>query len=142
MKVEALVKVEKEISFLEIDVEPRYWEDFVFNGVQCDDDDITIWGRKKNEWHLTFDLKTGRVLDWIEGNTFDIYSKVCDAGIYYLLDKDKKRIFRRDGYVPEGVCHGDNGYGDYIIMKINEKGYIENYKNTINMNNNWELIEK
>lgn len=39
-----------------------------------------------------------------------------------------------DGYVPEVMCPKDNGYGDYIIMDIDENGFIQGW--------NKELVRK
>jgi hypothetical protein len=36
-------------------------------------------------------------------------------------------VYSKDGYVPEIMCPEGNGYGDYIIMKVNENGYIANW---------------
>jgi len=37
----------------------------------------------------------------------------------------------KDGYVPDIMCPGDEGYGDYIIMTVNESGVIEGWKQTL-----------
>jgi hypothetical protein len=29
------------------------------------------------------------------------------------------------------LCHGDNGFGDYIIFSVNESGQIDNYVNRL-----------
>jgi len=34
-------------------------------------------------------------------------------------------------YVPEIMCPKENGYGDYIIMIVDENGKIENWKQTL-----------
>ena len=39
-----------------------------------------------------------------------------------------------DGYVPKVMCPVDEGYGDYIIMDIDENGFIQDW--------NKELIRK
>lgn len=79
------------------------------------------------------DIDNGLVVDWPEGVEASFHFKVCDAGSYYLLDSDKKivaSIF--DNYVPDGLCHGDNGYGDYIIFSVNGNGEINKYSNKVN----------
>ena len=59
----------------------------------------------------------------------DVHFKVCDQGEYWLLDDDSERVARWAGfYVPdEFLCHGDEGYGDYIIFKVGADGRIEGW---------------
>jgi hypothetical protein len=84
-----------------------------------------------DRWQPVIDLNSGVVVDWPSGVEADIHFKVCDDGLYYLLDENKLAIAERDGYVPDGLCHGDIGYGDYIIFKIAGDGKIEDYRNLI-----------
>jgi hypothetical protein len=51
--------------------------------------------------------------------------KVCDEGVYILLDADRKEITRRTGYVPNRLLPGD--YGDYLSVDIDENGKITNW---------------
>lgn len=106
----------------------RYWEDATVNGVQ-DEDGTLIPCRVGDIWRAKIDLATGVICDWPSGTTADIHYKVCDNGEYWLLDANGSPIARRDGYVP-GVflCHGDNGYGDYIILKVGSDGQIAHYQ--------------
>lgn len=68
--------------------------------------------------------------------------KVGNAGEYWLLDADKKRIAKWKGYyVPNDIlCVGDNGYGDYIIFKIDETGMIPGWSPDIN-EADWEALK-
>ena len=61
------------------------------------------------------------------GTTADIHYKVCDDGVYTLLDEGGAKIVAKDGYVPDIMCPEGEGYGDYIIMKIDGKGNIANW---------------
>ena len=46
--------------------------------------------------------------------------------------KTKKIIASRfDNYVPDGLCHGDRGFGDYIIFDVAASGNIVGYNNLI-----------
>lgn len=111
-------------AYIEIEAGVRYWEDAYLNGQ--DDSCGTIPLRRGDAWCPTIELATGRVLGWPEGMTADIHYKVCDQGLYWLLDEAKQRIARWSGYyVPNDIlCVGDNGYGDYIIFKIGGDGLI------------------
>ena len=52
-----------------------------------------------------------------------MHYKVCDEGTYTLLDQDMAKIVEIESYVPN--CIGK--YGDYIVMEIDEDGYIEGF---------------
>lgn len=43
---------------------------------------------------------------------------------------DHRRIAKWGGYyVPDDfLCHGDRGFGDYIILNIDEHGKVDNWK--------------
>ncbi len=53
--------------------------------------------------------------------------KICNSGIYFLLDKDKKVICKIAGYVPNGLVPDSDDCGDYIRLRINSDGTIENW---------------
>jgi hypothetical protein len=116
-------------THLEVDAEPRYWEDAIVNGVE-DDDGTLIPGRDGESWKVRIDLAAGRIEDWPEGTEARIHYKVCDAGLYWLTDAQGKRIATRKGhYVPgEYLRHGDNGFGDYIILNVGSDGVIAEYR--------------
>lgn len=105
----------------------RYWEDAYVNDVE-DTDGTLIPGRDGDVWRAKIDLDTGKIEGWPDGTTASIHYKVCDAGQYWLLDATGAKIGYRDGYVPNDfLCHGYNGYGDYIIMTIGPDGQIADY---------------
>lgn len=114
--------------YIEVLAEVRYWEDATVNGVEDTDGTLIPHRDPGNVWAVTLSLATGRILAWPEGVEAEIHYKVCDAGVYYLLDEDANRIARHEGYVPAGLCHGGNGYGDYIIMDIDGDGRIRQYQ--------------
>lgn len=114
--------------YIEVEAEVRYWEDATVNDV-ADDDGTLIPFRDYDCWCPVIDLIDGRVKYWPEGMEVSTYYKVCDQGVYWLLDDNGNRIAKWKGYyVPdEFLCHGDNGYGDYIILDIDGYGGIANY---------------
>jgi hypothetical protein len=73
-------------------------------------------------------LAAGRIIGWPQGTTADIHYKVCDDGIYELLDEHRNTVAKREGYVIGMMCPERNGYGDYIIMKVGPDGVIANWK--------------
>lgn len=115
--------------FIEVSAEVRYWDDAEINGVSREDG-ATVPLKQENLWCPMIRLDDGKVMDWPKGITADIHFKVCDQGQYWLLDADKKRIAKWSGhYVPDDfLCHGDNGYGDYIIFSVDSDGQILSYQ--------------
>lgn len=121
------------VQYLKIEAYVRYWEDAKINNEKCDEDGKNIPFKQNDCWCPIIDLLNGKVLNWPKNTTGSFHFKVCDAGSYYLLDKDMKVLFEIiNDYVPSGVCHGDNGYGDYIIFDVNPDGEIKNYNYKIN----------
>jgi hypothetical protein len=117
----------KEVAFLQAECGVRYWEDASVNDVE-DEDGTLIPCRVKDAWCPLIDLATGVIKDWPAGTTADIHYKVCDAGIYKLLDADMNVVKSIDGYVPKIMSPQDNGYGDYIIMQVGAGGDIANWR--------------
>lgn len=103
----------------------RYWEDADVNGVE--DPDGAIPCRNGDYWVPLIELTTGRILAWPAGTVADIHYKVCDDGEYELLAADLAPILKIDGYVPSIMCPEGGGYGDYVIMKVDGAGLIENW---------------
>lgn len=116
-------------TYLEVGAEVRYWEDATVNGT-ADTDGALIPLRKGELWAPVIRLADGMVMDWPQGTTADVHFKVCDAGEYWLLDDERKRVAKWTGfYVPNDfLCPGDNGYGDYIILKVCADGQIAKWR--------------
>lgn len=130
----------KRAVFFEAEAGVRYWEDAIVNGIK-DEDGSRIPCRVGDAWCPTIELATGKVVGWPEGCSAEIYYKVCDDGRYWLLDADGARIAARDGYVPGAfLCHGDNGYGDYIIMTIGPDGQIADYVQPEIVSEEWAAL--
>jgi hypothetical protein len=116
----------------------RYWEDARVNGVE-DTDGTLIPGRVGDCWLAVIELASGKVKDWPEGVTADIHYKVCDAGEYWLTDEGGEKLAYREGYVPSAfLCHGGDGWGDYIILQIGPDGQIANYRRPKIDGDGWE----
>lgn len=113
----------------EVNAEVRYWEDASVNGIE-DTDGTLIPGREGNAWRIQIDLARGAVEEWPQGTEASIHYKVCDHGLYWLTDASGRRIAKWKGdYVPdEFLCHGDSGYGDYIIFDVGPNGSITGYQ--------------
>lgn len=83
--------------------------------------------RKGDMWNIIVDVETGAIRDWPTGiEPRDLYMKVCDQGVYSLLDEDGSVIAKlEDGYVPSCI---PGEHGDYIDFKIDANGVITNWK--------------
>jgi hypothetical protein len=122
-----IVRTEKvQVTKLKVEADVRYWEDAEVNGIS-DDDGTLIPCRVGDAWCPIIDLETGKIADWPENTIASIHYKVCDAGRYALLDDDGNEVCAKDGYVPAIMCPAENGYGDYIIMKVGSDGVILNF---------------
>lgn len=127
--------------FLDVEARVRYWEDATVNGVE-DGDGSLIPGKVGEEWRAMINLAEGRIEHWPAGTTAEIHYKVCDEGEYWLADADGNRLAKyRSDYVPdEFLCHGDEGYGDYIIMNVGEDGKIADYERPEIDAERWDAI--
>ena len=120
--------IDKKVKYLKVDVEPRYWDDATINGVE-DTEGALIPCKEGKSWKPLIDLDTGKIINWEEGKVARVHYKVCDDGEYWLLGEDYKEVLKYTGYyVPDILDTSNEGFGDYLIMNVNEKGMIENWK--------------
>lgn len=118
--MKALIPVTKEvdIKMVKVDVAVRYDEEDIPNDFPLRNGDM---------WSAIIEIDTGKILDWPQGKTGEMYMKVCDQGSYFLLDEGGNTVLSiEDDYVPNGLIPGE--YGDYIDLKIDENGVITNWK--------------
>lgn len=118
-----------EYKFLIVDAGVRYFEDATINGEEDVNGKLTPFANG-SRWQPVINLEHGVVEGWPKGVQADIHFKVCDDGEYWLSRDGTSKDVKWGGYyVPNDyLCHGDNGYGDYIIMKIGQDGAIANYR--------------
>jgi len=129
MIIEIKVPTEVEITILEIKAQIRSWENAIVNGIEDTNGDL-IPCRYGDSWQPKIDIDNGIIVDWEQGKTAKIHYKVCDSGTYTLLDEGGNIVQAYDGPVRNIACPEENGYGDYIIMNINENGQILNWPET------------
>lgn len=135
-----LVSTEIKVEYLMVHAEVRYWEDASVNGVE-DNEGTLIPCRNGDSWNPVIQLDNGQILNWPLGTTSDIHYKVCDAGQYFLADAEQKKVAQYKGdYVPDLLCIGDNGYGDYIIFKVGADGKIEGWEKPVLETEQWGSI--
>lgn len=109
------------LSKVLIDIPVRYGNEEIPNDFPCRFKQDNDYDRIK----LVVDSNTGRILnkDFPVDFKFEIDTKVCDEGIYILLDANDNELFKIKDYVPDFL---PNEYGDYINLKI-ENGFITNW---------------
>lgn len=127
MKMKMKTDKEVDVKVLVVDAGVRWWEDATVNGIREDEDDPTIPCKNGDRWVVHIDVEKGIILNWDKGVEADVYYKVCDDGVYTLLDEFGDIITSIESYVPECLSINDSGYGDYIIMTIDGDGKIENW---------------
>lgn len=153
MKITINKPTEFEAIYLKVDAGVRYWDDAEVNGVKdtvCDETNsaptmpCTAYVECKHSkerqwrWQPLIDIDNGIIVNWKQGTTAVIHYKVCDDFKCDILDSNKDIIASYDGYVPEIMCPADVGYGDYIIMNIDEYGVILGWRNNLI----YEIIEQ
>ncbi|MGK7213745.1 hypothetical protein ACSOTF_09550 [Acinetobacter baumannii] len=117
------------IKSLIVKAQVRYWEDSEINGVDDTEDGANVPCKNGDIWSPKIDVATGLIENWEPGKTAFIHYKVVDCCGFELINSEGQVVVSRDdGYVPRTLCPAENGYGDYIIMKIDSNGQIENWK--------------
>ena len=114
------------VKYFQADAGVRYWEDAAVNGVEDEEGDL-IPCREGDYWKPKIELESGQIVNWTKGTTADIHYKVCDDGKYSLLDELGNEIVKKECYVPDIICPVGKGFGDYIIMHVDENGFIANW---------------
>ncbi len=123
--MKATIKVEKvvEIRAVLINIAPRYIGDSTEDDMPTD---FPLLNSAKTEWVAKVDIDTGKIEGWPAGDARKMHVKVCDAGIYTLLDANGEQVAKlENNYVPHGVVPGD--YGDYVVLDIDASGLITNW---------------
>lgn len=141
--MEKKIKIEKTIDFAtaECQIFARYWEDSEINGVEDDAEnpkmpcvyevDHFYYGKKQLAWCPIIDLDNGRILNWSKGNVAKMHYKSCDENVVVIKDRDGNEVQDYTGYVPNFLDPYHDGYGDYVIMDIDENGFIKDFDNDL-----------
>lgn len=140
MKKTILTPQEIEITFAVCQIFARYWEDSEVNG---EEDDATkpkmpcienvehYYMKNRLAWCPIIDLDKGQIVNWTKGTTASIHYKSCDGNVVELQDPNRNTIKDYNGYVPNFLCPKEDGWGDYVIMDIDENGFIKNFNNNL-----------
>ena len=128
MKVKIKIKKKVEITTLQVKAGVRYWVDSEINGEADTENGQNVPCKDGQNWCPEIEIATGKILNWKQGVKAEIHYKVCDCCGWELKDEFGNIILSaEDGYVPETLAPKDKGYGDYIIMDIDENGMIADF---------------
>lgn len=134
MKVKLKVFKEFDIKYIEADFGVRYFEDATVNGVEDNEENIkmpcVVDDNGEKRWKIKVDIDNGQIVNWNKGTVAQTYYKVCDDGNYNLLDTNGDVIKEISSYVPDIFAIYDEGFGDYVYIKIDENGFIEDWQCT------------
>ena len=129
MKAKIQVVKEGDLKLLIVKAGVRYWEDTEVNGESDTENGDNIPCKEGSLWSPHIDIETGKIINWEKGKRAEVHYKVCDCLGYEIQDEKGEIVLSaKDGYVPSTLCPKDNGYGDYIIMDIDEDGQIEDWE--------------
>lgn len=131
--MKATIKIEKEVELKTLVVEAYVgdrWDSSTINGEEDTNGNIPC--RKGDSWCPIIDIDSGMITNWTKGVTAEVHYKIVDSGSYYLQDEDGNNVLSiEEDYVPKIMCPGGDGWGDYIIMDIDENGQIDNWRPTL-----------
>lgn len=127
---------EVDIRLAHCRVYARYWEDSKINGKEDDAVNpqmphVKEDGEGNKCWDVFINLDHGQVLGWPEGVVADLHYKSCDENTVDLILHNGSTIKSYEGYVPKFLCPKRNGYCDYVIMHIDDRGFISDFNNNI-----------
>jgi len=132
--MEVIVDINKKVKIktLAIAAKIKDWSESIINNVEDAKGTLTPC-RIDNFWKPVIDINTGIIKNWVQGVKAEVCFKVIDGGSYYLNDEDGNIVLSIEkGYVPKIACPKEEGYGDYIIMDIDENGKIADWVQNIN----------
>ena len=122
---ESVMKIQK----VKVKAKIQYWEDTEVNGIDDTENGDNIPCKQGELWCPIINIATGIIENWEIGKTAKVHYKVSDCCGWELLDENGAVIQSQDdGYVPKTLCPAERGYGDYIIMNINENGLIDKWR--------------
>lgn len=121
--------MDMKLTTLNVYATPRYWGDTKVDEMYDTEDGNNIPCRNGDRWEPIIDIETGRITNWEQGKTANIHYKVADeCGWAIFLDNGERLMWVDDGYVPDTLCPKKDGFGDYIIMDVDENGMIAGWK--------------
>ncbi len=128
MKTKLKIEREVDIRTLVVRAKVRNWGNAEVDGTD-DTEGNKIPCRDGKFWKPIIDIDSGSITNWTQGTTAKIHYKIADCCGWELVDKEGNILLSaEDGYVPPTLSPSENGFGDYIIMNIDENGIIEEWE--------------
>lgn len=136
-----MIDLQSRAVYLLVDAGVRYWEDCEVNGVEDLNGDLIPF-RNGDRWQPVIRLADGHIEGWPARARADVYYKVCDDGVYHLLDGDRQAIAKWKGYyVPDRIlCIDEDGLGEYICLRVDCDGRIEGWEPPDLVASEWEPV--
>ena len=138
-----MTDLQSQAVYLLVDAGVRYWEDSEVDE-RPDNDGTLIPFRQGDRWQPVIRLADGVIEGWPTRLTANIFYKVCDDGVYHLLDQGRQAIARwKDYYVPDRLLSlelGLDGFGDYIALKVDGNGKILGWEPPTLNPSEWEPV--
>lgn len=129
-----LVEEDVELCGAECWIHPRCWSTSEINGVKDDNNEPKMPLIEEHlgelSWHIIVNLDNGQIGNWPKGTVASIHYKSCDENYVQILDDQLGIVKDYEGYVPNFLCNGQ-GHGDYVILEIDEDGFIKNFNNNL-----------
>ena len=130
MKIEITRPVKIDIKFLEVHV--PIFDCYNDEGLYED-----LPKRCGDYWKFVIDIDSGTIIEWDYPEDYKIHLKVCDSGMYNLLDPKGNEVCPEyHYYVPDAIPNGYNDYLDFTILPngkikewdVNEDSFVDFFK--------------
>ena len=153
MEISRNIKIEQNIKYLRATMGVRYWcdcdystdgENWIDPCVEDTEEESEnmknmtplvvkkdIGYKESDYWEIVIDIDNGKILNWPNNFWLKTHYKVCDDGEYVFLDENMNEVVNITDkycqyYVPDFLALEDSGYGDYVLLNIDNHGNIEN----------------
>lgn len=133
MKVKVWREVVMDATTILVNANVKYWDGEI-NGMadhtKTPRMPCVVKGDKGYRWMPIIDIETGQIRNWRAGTTAEIHYRVYDGFACKIIDEKGDvpcDIKDYEGYVLDFMCPKEDGYGDYIVMDIDENGYIQDW---------------
>lgn len=136
MKRKIKVMQEFDLAVADCFIYPRRWKTSKVNGIEDNNDDPKMPCINKDKhgelcWNPIINLDNGQIVNWQKGTTASIHYKSVDGNYVDIIDRNTDTIKEYEGYVPKFLCPKEDGWGDYVIMDIDENGFIQDFNNNL-----------
>jgi len=136
MKRKIMVEQVFDLAIADCHIYPRRWETSQVNGVEDNDSDPKMPCIEEDKqcrlhWNPIINLDNGQIVNWQKGTTASVHYKSVDNNQIDIKDRNTNTIKEYEGYVPSFLCPEEDGWGDYVIMEIDENGFIQDFDNNL-----------